>query len=247
MIGGLPPAFLALVLFVGFIGFVFSSVFGVGGALLLIPLLAQRMPASHAVALAAPVMLSNNVLKGWVFRKHVDKRAFLLVSALALPAAFAGATFAARVDDRVILLGVAGLILLSLVVERGFHKRVRFGSRALFFWGALIGAISGLVGAAGPPTAIGLRGHGLDREAFVGTVAWFAILLQLTKIPAYVAAGSLPAQRWPLAGALALVGAVTVAVAPRLLARVPRRTFSLALDGLLLVSAAWIIIDVVRR
>jgi uncharacterized membrane protein YfcA len=238
---------LIVVLFVGLVGFMISSTFGVGGALLLIPLLAQKMPASQAVAISAPVMLLNNVLKSWVFRRHVDVRAFLLVSGLALPAAGIAAYFAARFDDRAILIGVALLIVLHIVVERFLEKRIQVSPRALFFWGGVTGAVSGLCGAAGPPTAIGLRGFGLEKERFVGTVAWFAVLLQAVKIPAYVSTGALPAEHLPLAAALGALAVVSVLVAPRLLRSLPKRAFANGLDGLLFVSAVAILVDVVRR
>ncbi len=244
---GLDLPCLILVVVVGWVGFVVSSTFGVGGALLLIPLLAQRMPAAHAVALSAPVMLFNNVLKAIVFRKSIDRRGTVLVSALALPAAFVGALWAARLDDRWILIGVAALIVISVVVERGLDRRMRMSDTGLLWWGAVTGAVSGLCGAAGPPTAIGLRGWGLEHERFVATVALFAILLQLVKIPAYVGNGTLPLERWPLALLLSAVAALGVAVAPRLLRTVPTRMFALVLDGILVASAAVILVDVARR
>jgi uncharacterized membrane protein YfcA len=244
---GVETWFFVLLMVASLVGFVISSTFGVGGAILLIPLLAQRMPAAHAVALSAPVMLFNNVLKMVAFRRHIDHRAAFLVSALALPGAFAGAFFASRIDDRVILLGVAALIVLSIIAERGFERRVRVSARALLWWGGFTGAVSGLCGAAGPPTAIGLRGYGLDREAFVGTVALFAILLQLAKLPAYIGTGVLPVERWPLALALSAAALVGVAIAPALLRKIPQRAFGWALDALLAVSALWIVIDVIRR
>ena len=244
---GLAPGFFAVVMVVGVLGFVLSSIFGVGGAVLLIPLLAQRMPAAQAVGLVAPVMLVNNLLKTFVFRAHVDKKATLLVSGLALPASFIGAYFTARFDDRVILVGVAVLILLSIVVERGLDRKIRVTPLSLFLWGGVTGAVSGLCGAAGPPTAIGLRGYGLEREAFVGTVSAFAVLMQLAKIPAYVATGSLPPERFALAAWLSLVGALSVLAGPRLLAKVPKHGFAIGLDALLAVSAVWILVDVMRR
>jgi uncharacterized membrane protein YfcA len=244
---GVEPWFFAALMIVAFIGFVLSATFGVGGAMLLIPMLAQRMPAAHAVALAAPVMLFNNVLKAWVFRKYVSKRGTFLVSALALPFAFAGAYVAGDFDDRAILIGIAILIVLSIVVERFSDRVVKLGDRALLFWGGVTGAISGLCGAAGPPTAIGLRAWGLDKEAFVGTVAVFAILLQIVKMPAYVMTDVLPAERWPLALALSVTALLGVVVAPSAVKAMPKRAFGWGLDALLLVTAAWLLIDVLLR
>lgn len=251
---GVEPAFFIALMIVAFIGFVLSATFGVGGAMLLIPMLAQRMPAAHAVALAAPVMLFNNVLKAWVFRQHVSKRGTFLVSALALPFAFAGAYVAGAFDDRAILVGIVILIVLSIVVERmpisprGPDQRaVKLGDRALVFWGGVTGAISGLCGAAGPPTAIGLRAWGLDKEAFVGTVAVFAVALQIVKMPAYIMTNVLPAERWPLALALSATALAGVVVAPSAVKAMPKKAFGWALDALLLVTAAWLLIDVFTR
>lgn len=240
------PGFLAALVVVGFVGFVISATFGIGGVVLLIPLLSTTLPPAQAVAVSAPIMLVNNLGKTWVYRRHLDKRALWLVSALAVPTAFCAALLTATIDDRVILLAVATLILLSVLVEH-MGRPVRLSDRALLFWGLITGVISGLCGAAGPPTAIGLRGYGLTREAFVATVAVFAVLLQIAKVPAYWVTDVLPVRLLPLCGLLGAVAVVAVAVGPPLLRKVPERSFKLVVDGLLIASALWLIVDVVRR
>ena len=114
----------------------------------------------------------------------------------------------------------------------------------MLLWGGLTGAISGMCGAAGPPTAIGLRSYGLSKEAFVGTVAVFAVFLQVAKIPAYVDTGALPARLLPLAALLGALGLIAVAVGPRLLRRVPEQNFRTVVDALLVVSAVWLLGEV---
>ena len=244
---GVSPGFFVVVIVVGFVGFVISATFGIGGVVLLIPLLSTTLPPAQAVAVSAPIMLVNNLSKTWVYRKHLDKRALFYVSALAVPTAFFAALLTAHIDDRVILLAVAALIILSVVVEHARARPVRLSDTALLFWGLVTGAISGIAGAAGPPTAIGLKGYGLTREAFVATVAVFAVFLQLAKIPAYWSTNALPARLLPLCAVLGAVAVVAVAVGPPLLRRLPERSFKLGVDALLLLSAAWLIVDVVRR
>lgn len=240
---GLEPLFLCAVVVVGFVGFVFSSVLGVGGALLLIPVLTTAMRPIEAVAITTPVMLVNNALKTWVFRRHVDRRALLLLSAGALPAAAVASTFAARVDERVILLGVAAVIVASLAATYLLATPVRLSDRALALFSVFTGTVSGLCGAAGPSTAVGLSGYGLDRERFVGTVAVYAVLLQLVKLPGYVATGAMPLARWPLALLLSAVALVAVLWAPRVVARMQGRAFRIALDGFLAITAVAMVFD----
>ena len=79
------------------------------------------------------------------------------------------------------------------------------------------------------------------------TVAWFAIFLQLAKIPAYMVTGVFTVDRWPLAIALGVMAALGVAVAPAILQRTPKKTFALGIDVLLGVSAVWLIVDALRR
>lgn len=243
---GLSPAFLLLTAVVGFFGFVVSATFGIGGVVLLIPLLSMALPPAQAIAVSAPVMLVNNLGKSWVFRRTVNVKATALVSALALPAAYITARLASTVDDRLILVAVATLVLVSVVVDRVRAPSAgqRMGDGALLLWGGLTGAISGMCGAAGPPTAIGLRSYGLSKEAFVGTVAVFAVLLQVAKIPAYVDTGALPARLLPLAALLGALGLIAVAVGPRLLRRVPEKNFRAVVDALLVVSAVWLLGEV---
>jgi len=240
---GLSPGFLVLTAAVGFFGFVVSAAFGIGGVVLLIPLLSMALPPAQAIAVSAPVMLVNNLGKSWVYRRSVHWRACALVSALALPAAWLAATLVTRVDDRVILVAVATLILVSVLADRVRAPAAgnRFGDVSLFLWGGVTGAISGLCGAAGPPTAVGLRGYGLSKDAFVGTVAVFAVLLQIAKIPAYVGTEVLSLRLMPLAVLLGALGLIAVAVGPPLLRRVPEQTFRAVVDALLVISAVWLL------
>jgi uncharacterized membrane protein YfcA len=241
---GLSPLFLLLTCVVGFFGFVVSAVFGIGGVVLLIPLLSMVLPPVQAVAVSAPVMLVSNLGKMWVYRRDINWRGFVLVSALALPAAFLSALWSSRVDERLILVSVAVLVLLSVAVDRFRRGPARpISDRGLFLWGALTGVISGLCGAAGPPTAIGLRGYGLEKAAFVGTVAVFAVFLQLAKIPAYINTNALSLHLLPLAALLGALAVVAVVVGPRLLRRVPAAAFRNTVDVVLVVSGVWLLLE----
>jgi uncharacterized protein len=240
---GLSPTLLIVTSVVGFFGFVVSAAFGIGGVVLLIPLLSLALPPAQAIAVSAPVMLINNLGKAWVFRRAVHWRACCLVSALALPAAYVSARLVTVVDERVILVSVATLVLVSVGLDRlrAPSSKAPIGDVALVVWGGVTGAISGLCGAAGPPTAIGLRGYGLSKDAFVGTVAVFAALLQIAKIPAYVDVDVLPARLLPLAMLLGGLGLIAAAVGPALLRRVSEATFRGVIDGLLVISAVWLL------
>jgi uncharacterized membrane protein YfcA len=232
---------------VGFVGFLVSSVLGVGGTMLLLPILVGVMPAAEAVALVSPVMLFNNVVKAFLFRRAAVGRAAVLVSITCVPVAYVAAGMAADVDEAVIKIGIALLILAALALERlgptlGWRGRLTVSDAGLVGAGVVIGAASGLCGAAGAPTALAMRGYGLTREAFVGTIALMAIALQLGKIPAYVHSGLLRSDTLTLALSLCLVAGLSVPVGRAVLRRIDARRFRGWLDGLLFALALYLVL-----
>jgi uncharacterized membrane protein YfcA len=240
---GVTPLFFFGVSVVGVFGFLVSATFGIGGVVLLIPMLSLALPPAQAVALSAPVMLVNNVAKSLLYRRSLNRRALWLVSALSLPTAFVAALLTASVDERVLLVAVAALVVATLFVERVQQRTIRMSDRALLLWGIVTGVISGMCGAAGPPTAIGLRSYGLSKDAFVATVSVFAVALQFAKMPAYVLTEVLSPSHLPLAVWLAVLGLLSVVIGPRILRRVPEKLFRDVVDGILAVSAVWLLIE----
>lgn len=232
---------------VGFVGFLVSSVLGVGGTMLLLPILVGVMPAAEAVALVSPIMLFNNVVKAPLFRRAAVARAAILVSITCVPVAYVAAGWASAVDDAVIKIGIALLILSALALERlgptlGWRGALKVNDPGLVGAGVVIGAASGLCGAAGAPTALAMRGYGLTREAFVGTIAFMAIALQLGKIPAYIQSGLLSRETVPLSLSLCVVAGLSVPVGRAVLRRIDARRFRVWLDGLLFVLALYLVV-----
>ncbi len=238
MIITLPWLFLFVL--AAFLAFVVASTFGIGGPILLLPVLMLRLPAAQAVAMIAPIMLFNNLLKLWLFRQHIQVKVALLTGLSALPAALLAAFFTGRVDARLLQGGIALIIVASLLRQYVFRKTVTVGHRGLVGWGVIIGGISGFAGSAGPPTAVAIKGHGLIQKQFVGTVALLQFALQLIKIPAYLSTGVFPAELWLLTLLLSAVAVVAVLVGWRLIQTMALRTYRLSLDGLLLLTAVWL-------
>lgn len=238
------PADLALFVVAGFFGFFVSTVVGIGGTMILIPVLLFRVPAAEAIAVVSPVMLVNNVLKLAALKEHADKKAATWVMLTALPAAAVGAFYAGSVDERLLKTAIAMLIASALLFGRT-RTDDKIGKRGVMAFGVSIGAASGLCGAGGAPTAICMRSYGLEKEAFVGTIAALAIGLQLAKIPSYGAAGLYSIDRLGLALALCVASALAVFAGKRVLFALDVKRFRQALTFVLaalavsLLYSAW--------
>jgi len=222
--------------------FVVSGVLGIGGPLLLLPLLLTHMAPAEAIAMTAPVMLAHSGAKLGVFVRELDRSAVLWMALPALPLAVLGAQLTHRVDGVVLEWVIAVVIVAAVIVprRRPAPEAQPDGNWRLLGWGAAGGGIAGFSGTAGPILAVALRGRGLVGARFVGTLAALQLALQVARLPTYLATGSLPSSHWPLAGLLALTSVVAVFIARPLLRRLDPTRYRRWLDGLLLVVAIFL-------
>lgn len=240
----LEPVMIVLFCGVGFAGFAVSSALGIGGTMALLPVLLLRLDAAEAVALVSPVMLFHNVCKMVLFRRDIRWKSAAVVSLTAAPAAGVAALYTTMVEPEVLQLGIAAMIGIALVLPV-LGLAFTLTDRGLFASGVVIGATSGLVGAAGPPTAVAMRARGLHTGAFVATIAVLAVAMQLAKIPAYLSTGALRFDRWPLALLLSGCALLGLFVGRAALTRLNPHRFRRAVNVLLGLIAVWLVVRVV--
>lgn len=229
---------LALVLAGCFVGFLLSSTTGLGGALVMIPLVSLIAPAQAAIALSAPVMLVNNLGKMAVLRGALD-RAFLRRTLIgAAPGAAAGALLVGVVPDawlrRAVGAFMIGYVAYELAGRPGPRRAGsrRTGSTSIAAWGAVTGFVSAVVGAAGPTNAAAMDAAGLSRQTFVATGAAVAVAVHLVKLPIFAWNGALRARDLPLCAGLCAVAVAAAFAGRAVLARMSERAFR----GVLLAS-----------
>ena len=107
-----------------------------------------------------------------------------------------------------------------------------------WWFAAMVGFLAGfttfVANAAMPVMTIYLVSQDFDKHQFIGTAAWFFLILNLSKLPAYCAMGMLTPSMLPLAGALVPVTILGALLGVYVFARIPQRFFNalaLALAG----------------
>jgi uncharacterized membrane protein YfcA len=90
---------------------------------------------------------------------------------------------------------------------------------------------------------IAMRAYGLTGPVFVATLSAWGVLLQATKIPAYVVSGAMPASLLSLAVALSVLSALGAWVATRWLSAMHASTFRLLVNALLALVSLSLIAD----
>ena len=241
--GDLSVSALMLISVLAFLTFVVSSAVGIGGTLVLVPVLIFFIPAAQAVAVTAPVMLINNCIKLSVFHAHVRWRSALWAALPAWPCAAFAATYTHVVEESVLRMAIASVIAVYFFVEFAFKLKLKIEYRGLIPFGIATGLASGFCGAAGVPAAFAYRAHGLVKESFVGTISVIAIGLQLSKIPVYSSTNLISVTDIPFILLLGLTSFCGILTGKRVLKKLSPRFFRIVLDALLGSLAVWLFVS----
>ncbi|OWR00226.1 sulfite exporter TauE/SafE family protein [Sphingopyxis witflariensis] len=191
------PVTLAVVaLAVVLLGLAKGGLSGVGA--LATPLVALVLPPTIAAALLLPILIVQDVVSVWSFRKTWDG----WVVAWMLPGAAVGIAagyFYAEQVDEAKLMAALGAITLAfgvyrLWVERG--GRIVAASTSPGWIGTLFGALTGFTSqiahAGGPPFQMWVTPRRLPHLVFVGTSSILFAMINWMKVPAYLALGAFP-------------------------------------------------------
>lgn len=166
---------------------------GVGA--LATPLLVLVMPPTTALGLLLPILVAQDVVSVWSFRRHWDGWILAWMVPGSVVGILAGWALAAQVNDQMLMVALglisAGFGLYRLVAERG--GRILAPSTSPGWVGAISGAFSGftsqLAHAGGPPFQMWVMPRKSPHLVFVGTAVIFFAIVNLLKIGTFIALG----------------------------------------------------------
>jgi uncharacterized membrane protein YfcA len=185
------PLFLAACLFsVVLLGLAKGGFAGLGMAAT--PLLALIVPPLQAAAILLPILLVQDVISVWAYRKEWDAWNLKVMMPGAVIGIVVAWILAAYLSDTWVRL-IVGLIGLAFVLNAWFGSRPaedRQPSAAKgVFWGGLSGITSVLVQAGSPPFQIFVLPQRLPKLTFVGTNAIFFASINVLKLAPYYSLG----------------------------------------------------------
>ena len=156
------------------------------------PLLALYLPPLEAAALLLPVLITQDVISLYVYRREWDASNLKIM----LPGALIGMglawLFASSISDNAVRVTV-GLIGLIFVIDV-WRKRTniepsRMGIAGGVFWGMVSGFTSFMTQAGGPPFQVYVLPQRLSKMVLVGTTTIFFAIVNALKIVPYFALG----------------------------------------------------------
>jgi uncharacterized membrane protein YfcA len=158
------------------------------------PLLALIMPPLEAAAILLPIMLAQDAVSMWVYRRDYSGWNLKVMLPGAIVGIGAAWLLASYISDAAIRM-MLGVITLVFVLYSWFGpKRLaeevgRASAVGGAVWGALSGFTSTLCQAGGPPYQMHVFPQQLPKMTFVGTTALFFGIVNALKVIPYFALG----------------------------------------------------------
>ena len=221
-----------------------ASVVGFGIGSMLTPLVGAQVGLRAAVVVVSVPHFAATVLRAWRLRRAVDRVVLVRFGLASAAGGLAGALLHERLQSPALALVFGGLLVFAGAMGvSGLSKRMRFGRRVAFLAGALSGGFGGLVGNQGGIRSAALLGFDLPREAFVATATAVGVIVDLARMPVYLAtsAGAIAASWRLVLAATAAVLAGTL-LGERVLRRIPESVFRFVVSAVVLALGVVIIL-----
>lgn len=211
------------------------------------PLLALAVSPVQAAAILLPILIVQDVVSVWAFRRDWDRRVLAIMLPGAAAGILAGYLLAAQVSAAAVL-GVLGAISILFAAQRLWMMRggrVQAPADSPAAVGVLFGAVSGFTSqiahAGAPPFQMWVLPRGLPPKTLVGTTAIFFATINWLKVPAYAALGQFTPQNLATVAVLLSVAIASTFAGVWLVKRVQAERFYVLIYGLMIPVGAHLI------
>jgi uncharacterized membrane protein YfcA len=215
------------------------------------PLLALAVPPVQAAAILLPILIVQDAVSVWAFRRDWDKSILAVMLPGAILGIGAGYLLAAKVSSTAVLAVLGAISILfaghRLWLSRG--GRITAPADTPRWVGAIFGAVAGFTSqiahAGGPPFQMWVLPRGLAPASLIGTTAIFFATVNWIKVPAYAALGQFTHANLLAAGVLMPVAIASTFAGVWLVKRVQAERFytliyiMMAAVGVQLLWEAW--------
>lgn len=232
---------LALVLIgLSFFTSMITATFSLGGGLLMVAVLALVFPPAVVVPVHGAVQLGSNAGRALVQRAHIQWHLILWISLGAVVGVIVGGQFAYLLPEHLFTLIIGVFVLITAWLPQ--PKIVGENRVVQFIGGAVISALSMVVGPTGPLIATFIKGLA-DRRQLVATHAMLMTVQNLLKVITFTALGFAFAAYLPLVAAMIVAGFGGTAIGSHILLKVPESVFRVGFKIVLTIVA----LDLIRE
>jgi hypothetical protein len=224
-----------------------------GMGALSLPLLAFAIDPVRAAAITLPILIAQDVVGVWAFRRTVDWRLLAWMLPGSMLGIALGYWFAASVAPGAVMAAVGGISILfgGYRLWAAAHATPRDTARWPDGVGTLFGIASGFTSqiahAGQPPFQLWVLPRNLPRDMLVGTTAIFFAATNWIKVPAYYALGQFTRANLLTSAALLPLALVTTVAGVWLVRRVDAARFYTAIYVLMILVGGALIWEAIAR
>lgn len=246
-----PTFYLVAILAVTLMGLAKGGFAGVGA--IAMPLLALVISPVQAAAILLPVLIVQDVVGVWAFRKSWDRGTLTLLIPSAAAGIVLGYLLAAEVSTTAVLaaLGAISMIFASYRLWTSRGGRVQMPRNAPAPLGVALGVASGFTSqiahAGQPPFQMWVLPKNLAPTTLAGTNAIFFAVINWLKVPAYLALGQFTKANLTAAALLMPVAIATTFAGVWLVRRVKAERFYTIIYVLMIAVGAQLLWKAVSR
>ncbi len=223
---------------------------GIGA--LSLPMLAFAIDPVRAAAITLPILIAQDVVGVWAFRRTVDWRLTAWMMPGAVLGIWLGYVFAASVSPVAVMAMVGGISILFGAYRLWADRHGTPGEAARWpeWAGSIFGIASGFTSqiahAGQPPFQLWVLPRGLSRDVLVGTTAIFFAAINWIKVPAYIALGQFTAANLTTSAVLLPLALASTAAGVWLVRRVDPARFYRTIYWLMILVGAALLWEAVR-
>jgi uncharacterized membrane protein YfcA len=212
---------------------------GLGAAAM--PILALVMDPVAGAGMLLPILMVQDIVSVWAFRRNFDPRTLFLTLPGAVVGIFLGWFLATAINADAVR-GFVGVIALSFGAYRLlplFGAQLKLAGPVPEWVGVVMGGVAGFTSqvahAGGPPFQIWALSRNFPHLVFVGTSSIFFAIINWMKVPAYAALGQFNTQNMTLTAIFLPLAVLSTMAGVRLVKRVSPERFNIVIQLLMVV------------
>ena len=184
-----PEQWFWVILCALFVGMAKTGIAGVG--MLIVPILATIFGGKTSTGILLPMLCIADVFAVSYYHRHAEWKYIWKLMPSTVAGVLVGLYVGSLVNDQQFKLLMACIILVGLVIMV-WRERKNTGTAIPHNWmfssiAGLLGGFSTMIGnAAGPVMAIYFLSMMLPKNSFIGTGAWFFLIINLFKVPFHI-------------------------------------------------------------
>jgi uncharacterized membrane protein YfcA len=234
------------------VGFAKTAV-GSAGALAVVAF-AAVLPARESTGALLPLLCVGDLVAVRVYHRHANWRLLARMLPGVLPGLLLGAWFVSSVDDTLMRRSIGAILLVMCAVQvwmrrsapilrdEGGNGRSHPHHLLTLGMGAAAGFATMTANAAGPVTTLYLLVAGLPMLEFLGTAAWFYLVVNAAKLPFSAGLGLMSMEGLVIDALLVLPLLAGAAVGVFLVRRIDQSQFERAALALTTVAAVGLLV-----